>query len=79
MDANQYVKVTSNSDEGIRNQYTKVNFDIAITTNEEEKNSIGGKVSVVQIFSAGASNENLNKISNFNRIQFEVLISVNTG
>jgi serine kinase of HPr protein (carbohydrate metabolism regulator) len=79
IEGDKYVKVKSGSDEGVRSQYTKIHFDVAVTTNEEEKDKLGGKVSVVQIFNVGASSESSNKISNFNRIQFELLINVSTN
>ena len=79
LDGDKYVKQKSKSQEGIREQYTKVMFDVAVTTNEEAKDKMGGKVSVVQIFNMGASIESVNKTSNFNRIQFELLINVRTS
>ena len=79
LEGNKYVREKSNSSEGIRNQFTKVIFDIAVTTNEEAIDKLGGKISVVQVFNVGASTESVNKTSNFNRIQFELLLSVNTG
>ena len=78
LEGNKYVREKSNSSEGIRNQYTKVIFDIAVTTNEEATDKLGGKISVVQVFNVGASTESVNKTSNYNRIQFELLLSVNT-
>jgi len=79
LEGNKYVREKSNSSEGIRNQFTKVIFDIAVTTNEEAIDKLGGKISVVQVFNVGASTESVNKTSNFNRIHFELLLSVNTG
>ena len=78
LEGNKYVREKSNSSEGIRNQFTKVIFDIAVTTNEEAIDKLGGKISVVQVFNVGASTESVNKTSNYNRIQFELLLSVNT-
>jgi hypothetical protein len=78
LEGDKYVKDKSKNSEGVRSQYTKINFDVGVTTNEEEKGSIGGKVSVIQIFNVGASTENASKVSNFNRIQFELLINVKT-
>lgn len=79
LEGSNYVREKSKSTEGVRDQYTKVDFDIAVTTNEEEKDKIGGKVSVVQIFNAGASSENTNKTSNYNRIKFNLLVHVKTS
>lgn len=79
LEGDKYVKEKSKTDEGIRHQYTKVDFDIAVTSNEEEKGKIGGKVSVVQIFNAGASSESSNKTSNYNRIKFNLLVNIKTS
>lgn len=78
LEGNMYIKEKSNSIEGVRNQYTKIGFDIAISTNEENKNDIGGKVTVVQVFNAGASSSTASTTSNQNRIKFEVLAAINT-
>jgi len=78
LEGSSYVKEKSNSTEGIRDQYTKIDFDIAITTNEEKKGDLGGKVSVVQVFSAGASTSKSASTSSENRIKFEVLAHINT-
>jgi hypothetical protein len=51
---------------------------VAVTSNEENKDDLGGKVSVVQVFSAGASTSKSTNTSNHNRIQFEIMIAVNT-
>ena len=72
LEGNTYVKDKSNSSEGIRDQYTKINFDIAISTNEENKNDLGGKVT------AGASSSKASSTTNQNRIQFEILAAINT-
>lgn len=79
LEGNSYIKKKSNIDEGIRDQYTKIDFDIAITTNEENKDNLGGKVSVVQVFSAGASTSKSASTSSQNRIQFEILAHIKTS
>jgi len=78
LEGNLYVKEKSNSSEGIRDQYTKIDFDIAISTNEENKNDVGGKVTVVQVFNARASSSTASTTTNQNRIKFEVLAAINT-
>lgn len=78
IEGDKYVKEHSKNTEGVRNQYTKINFDVGVTTNEEEKGKVGGKVSVIQIFNVGASTENATNVSNYNRIQFDLLIHVKT-
>jgi len=79
LEGSQYVKEKSKSNEGVRDQYTKIDFDIAITSNEENKDDLGGKVSVVQVFSAGASTTKSASTSSQNRIKFEVLAHVKTS
>ncbi len=78
LEGNSYIKEKSNSGEGIRDQYTKIDFDIAITTNEENKDDVGGKVSVVQVFSAGGSTSKSASTSSQNRIKFDVLAYIKT-
>ncbi|EKT3958549.1 hypothetical protein NTJ28_002565 [Flavobacterium psychrophilum] len=79
LDGSSYVREKSKSSEGIRDQYTKIDFDIGITTNEENKDDLGGKVSVVQVFSAGASTSKSASTSSQNRIRFEVFAHVKTS
>lgn len=79
LEGSSYVREKSNSSEGIKNQYTKIDFDIAITTNEEDKRDLGGKVSVVQVFNAGASASKSASTSSQNRIKFEVFAHIKTN
>ena len=75
LDGDKYIKEKYNGI-GLRNQSTKVRFDVAVTTNEEEKTDLGGKINVVKVFSAGASNESINKTSNYSRVEFEIFMNV---
>lgn len=79
LEGNKYVKAKSQTTEGVRSQYTKINFDIGITNNEEHKGEFGGKISVVQVFNVGGSTSKHTNTSNQNRIQFEILIAVKTN
>jgi len=79
LEGSSYVREKSKSSEGVRDQYTKIDFDIAITTNEENKDDLGGKVSVVQVFSAGGSTSKSASTSSQNRIKFEVLAHIKTS
>ena len=79
LEGNTHVKEKSNSSEGIKNGYTTIDFDIAVTTNEGNKDDLGGKVSVVQIFSAGASTSKSTSISSQNRIKFQVMAHIKTN
>jgi len=65
----------TNSLEGIRSDYKKINFDVAVTTNEVEKDKIGGGIFTAQVFKEGASSELTSVTSNTSRIHFEVLIA----
>ena len=58
--------------------YKEVSFDIAVTTNEEEKTGIGGKLNVVNFFNAGISKEDISKSTNYNRIQFKLSLDIKT-
>ena len=52
----------------------EINFDIAVTSNEEETTGIGGKISVANVFSVGAKGENTTKATNVSRIQFKTYL-----
>ena len=78
LEGSSYVKEKSKSSEGVKSQYTKIDFDIAITANEENKGDLGGKLSVVQVFSAGASTSKSASTSSQNRIKFEILVAIKT-
>ncbi|MBA0883850.1 hypothetical protein [Flavobacterium undicola] len=58
--------------------YKEVSFDIAVTTNEEEKTGIGGKLNVVIFFNAGIDKEDISKSTNYNRIQFKLSLDITT-
>jgi len=65
--------------EGVSDDKGKeINFDIAVSSNEEEKSGLGGKISVAQIFSLGGENQVSATSSNVSRIQFRIFIHVKT-
>lgn len=59
--------------------YTKIQFDVAVVSDEQEKTGMGGKISVASIFKAGADVEAIQKNTNHSRIKFEINLSVKTG
>ncbi len=74
---NSYLQSTEKKGD-INDGYIRVNFDVAVSTSDENKNDKGGKITVVNIFQAGINNENNSKHSYESRIQFNILMSVNT-
>lgn len=78
-EGNSYLKTKSGSSEGIKSQYTKIDFDIAVSSNEQNKDDIGGKISVIQVFNARASTSKSASTYNENRIKFEVLAHIKTS
>lgn len=78
LEGDKYIKAESKTTEGVRSQYTKINFDIGVTNNEEHKGEFGGKISVVQVFNVGGNTSKNINTSNQNRIQFEIFINVKT-
>ncbi len=64
--------------EGVQNGYRNISFDIAITSNDEEKSEKGAKLFVAQVFGVGTSSENKSKNENINRIKFDLHVHVNT-
>ena len=79
LEGNNYVIEKSKSEEGVRSGYITIDFDIGITTNKEDKDDIGGKISVVEIFNVGASKSNISSTTNQNRIKFNVLVNIKTN
>ncbi len=77
-DGHQYV-VSKKYGVGVRDgTYKEVTFDIAVTTNEEEKTGMGGKLNVVSFFNVGMDKEDISKSTNYNRIQFKLNIGIET-
>ncbi|HQN15905.1 MAG TPA: hypothetical protein PLC90_06070 [Bacteroidales bacterium] len=56
----------------------EINFDVAVTSNEEETTGIGGKINVVNIFSAGGKDETTIKEATVSRIQFRIFLHIKT-
>ena len=79
LEGHKYVAQKTEDKGYVRNQGTKVNFDVAVSSDEEEKEEVGGKISVVQIFGVGGSSSSVTKNSNHNRIQFEIIVHVHNG
>ncbi len=65
--------------EGVNDdKYKEVNFDVAVSTNEEETTGIGGKLSVASVISFGGKDEASSKSTNNSRIQFKIYLHVKT-
>ncbi len=75
-EANTYIK--EKGGEGVENGYKRITFDVAVTTTDEDKNGIGGKITVAKIFNAGADSETLSNKTQYSRVEFNTLIHVNT-
>jgi len=78
VEGHKYTKESVHGSDGVQNAYIPITFDVAITTSEGGKDNVGGKISVVQIFSAGTSSESSNTTTNFSRIQFNFRHHINT-
>lgn len=74
---NKYLQSTEKKGE-IDQGYMRVNFDVAVSVSEESQNDKGGKITVVNLFQGGASKSDTAKTSSESRIQFSILMSVNT-
>jgi len=59
-------------------KYREINFDVAVSSNEEETTGIGGKVSVANVFSIGGKDETITKAANISRIQFKIALHIKT-
>jgi hypothetical protein len=76
LEGDKYVK-ENNFGSGVDDSRGKeINFDVAVTSNEEEKTGVAGKISVANILSFGGNGENVNKASNVSRIQFKLILHV---
>jgi hypothetical protein len=75
-EANIYIK--EKGGEGVENGYKRIMFDIAVTTTDEDKSGVGGKITVAKIFNAGAETENTSNKTQFSRVEFNTLIHVKT-
>lgn len=78
LEGNRYIKEKAPSSDGVRNDYRKINFDIGVQSSEGNKGDVGGKITVANIFQAGAKTESNSSIINTNRIQFDVLIHIDS-
>ena len=77
-EGNKYIK-DNKFGEGVNDDnYETIDFDIAVTSNEEETTGIGGKIFVANLFSAGAKDETTTKASNASRIKFKIFLNVKT-
>ncbi len=63
---------------GIRGGATKINFDVAISSDESNTNNVGGSITVATVFNAGGKHESEKKYSNLNRIQFITVLDIIT-
>ena len=63
---------------GIPGGFTKINFDVAVSSDESKTNDVGGKITVATVFSAGGKHESEKKYSNLNRIQFMTVLDIIT-
>lgn len=75
-EGHKYVTENHSESTGIRNEYRKIEFDIAVASNEEKTTGIDGKISVAKIFNVGGKNEAVDSISNYSRIKFYINIDI---
>lgn len=76
-ESNEYIN--NNHKGSVYNEYVNVAFDVAVTTIEEDKTGIGGKLSVANLISLGGKEENISQNTNFSRVQFNVRVHFNIG
>jgi len=63
--------------EGVNDdRYKEVNFDVAVTSNEESTTGVSGKLSVASVLSIGGQDEISNAATNTSRIQFKIFVHV---
>ncbi len=76
-ESNEYINESYSG--SVRKEFINVTFDVAVTTSEEDKTGVGGKLSVANILSIGGKGENTNQNTNFSRVQFNVRVEFNIG
>ena len=76
-EGNEYIK--EKHDGFIHRDYMNVKFDVAVTTIEEDKTGVGGKLSVANLITIGGKEENTNQNTNFSRVQFNVNVYYRIG
>lgn len=64
--------------EGVADEYHRINFDVAVVSDEQDKKDLGGKISIASVFSAGTSSEKIQKNTNHSRIQFNIQVHITT-
>lgn len=64
--------------EGLDDGYKRLNFDIAVTSQDESKTGGSGKISVASVFSVKGEKENNQATTNYSRIQFSTLVAIDT-
>nr|WP_321405406.1 hypothetical protein [uncultured Carboxylicivirga sp.] len=79
IEGNEYVKGKVSNSGIYDNEYITINFDMAVTTNDEAISKKGGKISVVKMLDLGATSENQNKHLIENRIKFDLQLYIKTG
>lgn len=77
-EGHKYIQENDYGDGVNDDKYKEINFDVAVSSNEEEVAGIGGKISVANIFSASGKDEVTTKASNVSRIQFKMYLHVKT-
>lgn len=78
-EGHQYIE-ENNFGEGVNDgKYKEVNFDVAVTSNEEATTGIGGKLSVASVLSMGGKDETTSAATNSSRIQFKIYLHVKAG
>lgn len=75
----KYLKKQSNSEEGVKSGYAKIDFDLTVTTKKDDENGNEEKISVVEIVSADTTSSKISSILTQNRIKFDVTINIETN
>jgi hypothetical protein len=67
----------NNYGDGVNDEkYKEVNFDVAVTSNEESTTGVGGSLSVASVLSLSGKDETTNAATNTSRIQFRIFLHV---
>ena len=68
----EHIKSANKGTGNSSGRFITVDFDVAVTSGEEDKTGLGGKITIANLVNFGGNNEVSIKNTSFSRIQFSV-------
>lgn len=79
IEGNNYIRDNKYGDGISDGKFREVNFDVAVTSNNEEVSGMAGKISVANIVSFGGKDEISARSINTSRLQFKIALHIRTS